>query len=45
MVGHRGLETDTDLQTFEIFIPQKLRKEWETVLDRISDSVRYCMSI
>ncbi|EGD75904.1 hypothetical protein PTSG_00613 [Salpingoeca rosetta] len=38
VVARRGLEGETDLQTFEIFVPQKLRHEWDVMLDRISDN-------
>lgn len=31
-VGLRGLEAGTDRQTFEIFVPSKLREHWDTVL-------------
>eukprot|EP00055_Hartaetosiga_balthica_P011089 m.49409 g.49409 ORF g.49409 m.49409 type:complete len:998 (-) comp7449_c0_seq3:32-3025(-) len=33
----RGLEESGD--TFEVFIPQKLRDQWDSVLDKLEDSV------
>lgn len=32
ITGQRGLEHGTDRQTFEVFVPPKLREHWDTVL-------------